>query len=214
MRHFISENHSFGEQLFHQQSGEIYRFLRDDHIDTMALRHYWLAIFILVLPVSLWAAIQPKPVYPGVPINSSKSVPKSRERTFTACMESVAYDPTNMTVNLSLQPGGNHLDSLPNLTRLQVELDELGWDRVFVVKTETWGYVRDDFIYRTYYQVQDLQDTSANVRRSPNGEVITAVPNGTEVRFLGIEGSWTQVQLDSGETGYISTQLLSDPNCF
>jgi hypothetical protein len=34
------------------------------------------------------------------------------------------------------------------------------------------------------------------------------------VRFLGIEGSWTAVELDSGETGYISTQLLTDPDCF
>ncbi len=66
----------------------------------------------------------------------------------------------------------------------------------------------------TYYQVNDPQDTSANLRQSPNGELIVAVPNGTEVLFLGVEGSWTQVQLGSGQTGYISTQLLSESDCY
>jgi Bacterial SH3 domain len=155
---------------------------------------------------------------------SSPSLPKSsdretlqKNRNFTACMEAVAYDPTDTTVNLRDQPDGTVLANLPNLTRLQAPGPagaEPGWNEVFVVESETWGFVWGDKIYRTYYQVQDPQDTSANVRRSPNGEVITSVPNGTEVRFLGIEGSWTQVQLDNGETGYISTQLLSDPSCF
>jgi serine/threonine protein kinase, bacterial len=66
----------------------------------------------------------------------------------------------------------------------------------------------------TYYQVNDPQDTSANLRKSPNGEVIVAIPNGTEVLFLGAEGSWTQVQLGSGQTGYISTQLLNESDCY
>ncbi len=148
---------------------------------------------------------------------SSQALPKSSDRTFTTCMESVAYDPSDTTVNLRDKPDGTVLAALPNLTILQAPGPagaEPGWNEVFVVESETWGFVWGDKIYRTYYQVQDPQDTRVNVRRSPNGEVITAVPNGTEVRFLGIEGSWTQVQLDSGETGYISTQLLSDPNCF
>ncbi len=177
-------------------------------------------------------AVEPSaPAVAKRPAELSQALPKSSNRdreaspretlqknsNFTACMESVAYDPTDTTVNLRDKPDGAVLASLPNLTRLQAPGPagaEPGWNEVFVVESETWGFVWGDKIYRTYYQVQDPQDTSANVRRSPNGEVITAVPNGTEVRFLGIEGSWTQIQLDSGETGYISTQLLSDPNCF
>lgn len=66
----------------------------------------------------------------------------------------------------------------------------------------------------TYYQVNDPQDTSANLRKSPNGDLIVAIPNGTEVLFLGVAGSWTQVQLGSGQTGYISTQLLNESDCY
>jgi serine/threonine protein kinase len=139
------------------------------------------------------------------------------EATFTACLEAVAYDPADDTVNLRDRPNGNIIASLPNLTLLQGEGPagaEPGWNRVFVVESNTWGFVSGNLIYRTYYQVQDPQDTSANLRTSPNGEVIMAVPNGTEVQFLGVEGRWTKVQLNSGQLGYISTQLLSDPDCF
>jgi hypothetical protein len=160
------------------------------------------------------------PVANRLPENSSQVTPSKaqpKDRNFTACMEAVAYDPEDDSVNLRDRPNGSVITSLPNLSLLQAEGPagaEPGWNRVFAVESETWGFVLGDLIYRTYYQVQDPQDTSANVRRSPNGEVITAVPNGTEVRFLGIDGTWTQVQLDSGETGYISTQLLSEPSCF
>ncbi|MEO0705714.1 MAG: SH3 domain-containing protein [Cyanobacteria bacterium J06649_5] len=43
-------------------------------------------------------------------------------------------------------------------------------------------------------------------RNSPNGETVTALPNGTEVSFLGVKGSWSQVQMNDGYSGYVASK--------
>lgn len=137
--------------------------------------------------------------------------------TFDACMNMFAYDLADTSVNLRDQPNGKVITRLPNLSRLQTEgpaYVEPGWNRVFDVSSETWGYVWGELIYRTYYQVKDPQDTYANLRQVPNGAIITAVPNGTHVQFKGVDSGWTQVQLQDGRTGYISSSRLGLPSCF
>lgn len=143
--------------------------------------------------------------------------PQDSFDTFDACMNMFAYDLADTSVNLRDQPDGKVIASLPNLSRLQTEgpaYVEPGWNRVFDVGSKTWGYVWGELIYRTYYQVQDPQDTFANLRQVPNGEIITAVPNGTHVQFKGVDGDWTQVRLRDGRTGYISSSRLGLPSCF
>lgn len=76
------------------------------------------------------------------------------------------------------------------------------------------GYIWHELRRRTYYQVQDPQDTYANFRQSPNGPVLDTLPNSTEVRFIGELGTWTQVELAYGQTGYVATTLLTTPSCF
>ncbi|MEO1445550.1 MAG: SH3 domain-containing protein [Cyanobacteria bacterium J06635_11] len=43
-------------------------------------------------------------------------------------------------------------------------------------------------------------------RNSPNGETVTALPNGTEVSFLGVKGSRSQVQMNDGYSGYVASK--------
>ncbi len=199
---------------------------------------YFLPAAVASLAVGLLACAQPavelspsieppeKSIVVQSPANSIEEttaqspVPGSelKERdTIDACFNMVAYDPADTSVNLRDRPDGRIIDQLPNLSLLQREGPAgavPGWNYVFVLDTSTWGYVWGDLIYLARYQVQDPQDTFANMRRSPNGEVITAVPNGTEVHFIGTDGSWTKVLLDNGQEGYISTDRLDRPNCF
>ena len=137
--------------------------------------------------------------------------------TFEACFNLVAYDPADTSVNLRDQPDGSVIDSLPNFSQVQMEgpagIDS-GWNHVYVVGSNTQGYVWGDLLHRSYYQVADPQDSFANLRRSPNGPVVTAVENETAVRFLGIMGEWTRVSLTSGQAGYIHSALLAPPSCF
>lgn len=133
------------------------------------------------------------------------------------CLVMLAYDPDDTSVNLRDQPDGSVLTSVSNLTPLNAEgpaFIEPGWNYVYVVDQDRWGYIWQDLIRRTYYQVDDPQDISANLRQSPNGSVIEPLANGTEVRFMGEADTWTQVELANGQIGYVATALLSDPNCF
>ena len=149
---------------------------------------------------------------PQSPLEQADSNP-----TFEACFNLVAYDPEDTSVNLRDQPGDKVIASLPNFSQVQMEgpagIDP-GWNPVYVVSSGAQGYIWGDLLYRSYYQVADPQDRFANLRRSPNGTVVTAVENGTNVRFLGIEGAWTKVAIANGQEGYIFSALLAPPNCF
>lgn len=140
------------------------------------------------------------------------------------CFAVLAYDPGDTAVNLRDQPDGDIVASLPNFTLLSTEpgmapaLIDSGWNYVHVAAQNQpgfiSGYVWEDRIRRTYYRVKDPQDTYANLRESPDGSVVSILPNGTEVRFIGEEDTWTRVQLTNGQTGYVATSLLTDPSCF
>ncbi|MEL7313586.1 MAG: SH3 domain-containing protein [Cyanobacteria bacterium J06559_3] len=140
------------------------------------------------------------------------------------CFAVLAYDPGDTAVNLRDQPDGDIVASLPNFTLLSTEpgmapaLIDAGWNYVHVAAQNQpgfiSGYVWEDRIRRTYYQVKDPQDTYANLRESPDGSVVSILPNGTEVRFVGEKDTWTHVQLANGQMGYVATSLLTDPSCF
>ncbi|MEO1633909.1 MAG: SH3 domain-containing protein, partial [Cyanobacteria bacterium J06631_9] len=136
------------------------------------------------------------------------------------CFDLFAYDAEDTTVNVRESPNGEVIDSVPNLTRIQAKdlaFIESEWNEVLVstnTKNIVSGYIWGDMLYRTVYQVQDTEDPTVNLRTAPNGNVLTAVTNGTEVGFLGVEGEWTQVQLGNGQVGYIATTRLVPPSCF
>jgi hypothetical protein len=141
------------------------------------------------------------------------------------CGVLVAYDPNDTSVNLRDRPNGDVMDRLPNLTALSSQdglayIDPDEWNLVAVRRTNGLGstgqagYIWHELLRRTYYQVEDTQDTYANLRQSPDGSILDTVPNGTEVRFMGEVGVWTQVELASGQTGYVATALLAEPRCF
>lgn len=47
-----------------------------------------------------------------------------------------------------------------------------------------------------------------NLRKSPNGEIITELPKGTEVEILSDQGQWLEVSA-AGQTGYVSAAYVS-----
>ncbi len=140
------------------------------------------------------------------------------------CFAILAYDPDDTFVNLRNQPDGDIIVNLPNFTLLATEpgmapaFIDSGWNHVHALAQNQSsfisGYVWEDLIRRTYYRVEDPQDTYVNLRESPNGSVAAALANGTEVRFMGEDGTWTRVQLANGQMGYVATALLTNPSCF
>ncbi|MEO1791978.1 MAG: protein kinase [Cyanobacteria bacterium J06629_19] len=149
--------------------------------------------------------------------NSGKDLDSNLPQDLDKCFNLLAYDPEDTSVNVRSSPNGNLIDTLPNLSIVQQEgpaLIETGWNLVNINDTGIQGYILGDLLYRTTYQVNDPSDTSANLRQTPDGELIAAIDNSTEVKFLGTNGSWTQVELNNGQSGYISTSRLAEPNCF
>lgn len=61
------------------------------------------------------------------------------------------------------------------------------------------------------YIVYDRNDTYVNVRKSPNGEIIKPIPNGTEVSVLDRKNGWFYINLGQGSNavkGYMKQDLL------
>ena len=84
-------------------------------------------------------------------------------------------------MNLRDQPDSDIIVSLPNFTLLSTEpgtapaFIDSSWNHVHLWQQEQSdfisGYIWQDLIRHTYYQVQAPQDTYANFRQSPNGPV-------------------------------------------
>ena len=140
-------------------------------------------------------------------------------RVENVCSTLYAYDPEDTGVNVRDQPNGDVITQVPNLSSVYRADDPYAW-----IEPDTWnhiklpdgtqGYLWGALLRHTAYRVYDPNDTAANLRAVPGGDVIVALPNDTEVEFLGEEGDWTHVRLGRGTDGYIATLLLGTPNCF
>jgi len=51
---------------------------------------------------------------------------------------------------------------------------------------------------------------SARIRKTPNGEVLDSVSQGTEVTILGEEGDWYQISTGKYESCYIAKRLITE----
>ena len=154
------------------------------------------------------------------PSSTGRSTPiqLAQRRFDDGCINLLAYDPEDTYVNVRDQPNGNIVRSLPNFALIQsadgpIGITE-GWNEVLISMTQSKGYIHSDLISRTTYEVLDPNDTSANLRSAPDSEVITALANGTVVRFLSRKGDWTQVETQAGDIGYIASTLLAPPSCY
>lgn len=132
------------------------------------------------------------------------------------CFSLNVYDEKQGSVNIYNEPNGYIIESIENGSVVyQVEGSARieGWNYV-VLEDGLEVYVMDNVLYKKIYKVYDANDTYANLRTKPSGKIIRAVSNGITVKFLGVKGNWTKVQLFSGEIGYIYSQLLTEPDCF
>ena len=128
------------------------------------------------------------------------------------CTGMVAYDPDDSSVNIRDRPNGQVIATVPNLTPIgTLRLHRSAWNRTYIPGSDGEpGYIWGGLVRFSRLQVQDPEDTMANIRTAPNGEVVAALANGTKVTFLGIEGDWTHVEMDNGYRGYITTSRLTN----
>lgn len=102
-------------------------------------------------------------------------------------------------------------------------IGKYGWGtEVNVLGVEgDWSYVKvgnqNGYMYSKYLGSEGETNVSAyvstnsrglNLRKSPNGDVITSFPRGTKVTILATDGAWSKVSVDN-QTGYMLTQWLS-----
>jgi Bacterial SH3 domain len=136
------------------------------------------------------------------------------------CFSLVVFDPNDRSVNLRQTPNGVILQKFPNGTVVNMPVTEPagidpGWTQVRKGASSSIGYVSSKLLYYTVYAARDPNDRTVNLRKQPNGAIIRALPNGTEVSFVGIQDNWMRVEVqESGERGYISTKLLKRTTCF
>ncbi len=103
-------------------------------------------------------------------------------------------------------------------------IGKYGWGTEVLVKgvSGDWSYVevggQSGYMYSKYLGSEGETNVSAyvatnsrglNLRKSPNGEIITSFPRGTKVTILSTDGAWSKVSVGD-QTGYMLSQWLSE----
>ena len=52
-------------------------------------------------------------------------------------------------------------------------------------------------------------NSPVRLRKEPNGQIITTIPQGTVVDVISIQGDWSEIQVN-GITGYMMSKFLTD----
>jgi hypothetical protein len=151
----------------------------------------------------------------GLGLGMSPSMAQPRQFSQTErCYSLTVFDPKDRAANLRRSPNGPIIMAVANgalVSTTNLANIEPGWTRVQVGNRN--GYMFSKFLHHSIAQVIDPQDRSVNLRRSPNGQVLQALPNRTEVMFLGLQGDWAQVRLVNGRVGYLFAKFLRPPMC-
>jgi len=71
--------------------------------------------------------------------------------------------------------------------------------------------VRGTHSCKRYYSVSD-PDGWSNVRRTPNGEVLTTVNSGEHILVIGRRGNWAEVVTPDGTFGFMHYSRLFGPH--
>ena len=102
-------------------------------------------------------------------------------------------------------------------------IGKYGWGTEVLVKgvSGDWSYVevggQSGYMYSKYLGSEGETNVAAyvatnsrglNLRKSPNGDIITSYPRGTKVTILATDGAWSKVSVGD-QTGYMLTQWLS-----
>jgi hypothetical protein len=162
----------------------------------------WVGFFVLVL-----SGVMAQPLI-------------AQQRSFSQaerCQFLTVFDAKDSFANLRQSPNGKVLTRIPNGSLVNT-VDgrariQPGWTAIRLPTMR--GYIASTLLHRSVYRVIDPQDKTVNLRSSPNGQVITSIPNDTEVMFLGKsgDGRWSRVRLASGKIGFIFAKFLLPPNC-
>lgn len=67
---------------------------------------------------------------------------------------------------------------------------------------------------KNHYTVQTVDPNGyVNVRNAPDGDILTTLPNGTEIISIGSSGEWARILTPvEGFWGYVHYDLLSSPH--
>ncbi len=133
------------------------------------------------------------------------------------CFGYRVFDLNDTKVHLRQSPNGRILRTVANGTQVTDTYPETppsspGWLSVRYQNQTVYVFRR--FLYRLVYEVVDPKDTRVNLRRSPNGPIIQALPNATLVMLLAPQGNWSKVRLENGQDGYVFSKFLREPACF
>jgi hypothetical protein len=133
------------------------------------------------------------------------------------CFGYRVFDLNDTKVNLRQSPNGRIVRTVANGTKVTDTYPETppsppNWMPVLYQNQTVYVWRR--FLYRLIYEVVDPKDRSVNLRRSPNGSIIRALPNATLVMLLAPQGNWSKVRLENGQEGYVFSKFLREPGCF
>lgn len=145
---------------------------------------------------------------------SSNSVPNnSTSNSGSSTVVSTNYAKiTASSLNLREMPNGKIMMEIPNGAKVQVLGTSGTWTQV-VYQSKT-GWVASQYLETIKEEVEKFAKVTAsslNLRKDPNGVIITQIPNNVTVKIIGTSGTWTQVVYGS-YTGWVASEYLQIQN--
>ena len=114
---------------------------------------------------------------------------------------------TASSLNLRDMPNGKIMMEIPNGAKVQVLGTSGTWTQV-VYQSKT-GWVASQYLEAVKEEEKYAKVTasSLNLRKNPNGDIITQIPNNATVKIVSTSGTWTQVVYGS-YTGWVASEYL------
>jgi SH3-like domain-containing protein len=171
------------------------------------------AVFAGILALNAGGAVQAsqQPNWGALPSSADKI---AVQQTAGTCMK--VFDPNDTYVNLRETPNGRVMMRLNNGTTVNVKERSGEWSKVEYPAGRVSGYLFSKLLTScsgTCMVVADPNDTYVNLRRTPNGQVLARLKNGTRVYVYGRSGewSWGEIIENGGRNnpGYMFSKLLA-----
>jgi len=174
-----------------------------------------------------WNNLKSSALYVGQKLNLNTTTPPSTSPSTPSnptTTNKVYATVAASSLNLRTSPNGSVITTMPSGAKVEIISTSNGWNQVKYGNYTGWASI-------SYLKLVINGDTSTptpttppptttikyayvsasalNLRTSPNGSIITTIPNGAKVQVLSTSGSWTNVKYGTN-TGWVSSDYLSD----
>ncbi|WP_456363880.1 LysM peptidoglycan-binding domain-containing protein [Priestia aryabhattai] len=182
---------------------------------------------VSVSNIMTWNNLKSSALYVGqtLSLNTSTTPTNPATPTTPTTTNKVYATVAASSLNLRTSPNGSVITTMPSGAKVEIISTSNGWNQVKYGNYTGWASISYLKLVingdttpstpsptpppTTTVKYAYVSASALNLRTSPNGSVITTIPNGAKVQVLSTSGNWTNVKYGSN-TGWVSSDYLND----